>query len=724
MDELSASFVNEAYELLENLEEALLKLESHPADEEQINTVFRVMHSLKGTGAMFGFDELSTFTHEMESLYDMVRSGKYKVDKDLIDFTFRSIDVIRLLLEKPDSPETQQQKKAFLGELIHRFSDPGTPHKQQQSKPPHHQKIKKSKEKPSATWHIRFIPHTQILQNGTRPLYLLDELSETGKLKSFLHTDKIPPFPHLPVENVYVWWDLLLATDKSENFIKDVFIFVEDESQIEIKKVADGDLLSYPDAVEEMDKLAFHESITDEKLKTWAEKLSLKKQEKEQTPSEPVPEHTSQKPAKEPVPAPEKSNDQQETENPIEADQHPSDQHKKEEKTGAKEEASVLHETVRVSSAKLDELLDIISEVVTTQARLLHYSQNHEDPELESITEAYEKLARQLRENALDMRLIPIYTILIRFKRLVRDLSSRLNKEIILKTTGTETELDKSMIEKLYDPLMHILRNSIDHGIEPPDERIKAGKDPKGLIHINTSYSGAHVIIKISDDGRGMDEKQLRETALQKGLISPDAEYSKKEILQLIFLPGFTTSEKVSRVSGRGVGMDVVKKNIEELRGSIEVDTEKGKGTTIILSLPLTLSIIDGLLVYVGKNRYIIPVSHVKHIYPVTREELKNTINQVIGKDNKQIPFIDLVKEFDEKDTNEKEMYLVVVNYGKMETALVINSIVGKYQAVIKPLSRIAQKQEIFSGASILGDGNIALVMDINKLIYKFLNHE
>jgi two-component system chemotaxis sensor kinase CheA len=714
MDELSASFVNEAHELLENLEEALLKLENHPADNEQINTVFRVMHSLKGTGAMFGFDELSTFTHEMESLYDMVRSGKYKIDKGLIDFTFRSIDIIRLLLEKPEDAETQQRKKAFLEELSQRFSEPDPTPEQPPAKAST-VSSQKSKNKPLATWHIRFIPHSHILQNGTRPLYLLDELSETGKLKSFLHTEKIPRFPHLPAENVYVWWDLLLVTDKSENFIKDVFIFVEDESQIEIKKIADGDLLGHPGAEKIMTELDFHESITDEKLTQWVEQLPLNQQEKEQDFSEYEPER------------PEKTTDtgteekyHKTTEEPPELSRQTIDPSPE----NADKESPVLHETVRVSSAKLDELLDIISEVVTTQARLLHYSQNHEDPELENITEAYEKLARQLRENALDMRLIPIYTILIRFKRLVRDLSSRLNKDIVLKTTGTETELDKSMIEKLYDPLMHILRNSIDHGIEPPDERIKAGKDPKGLIHIATSYSGAHVIIKISDDGRGMDEKQLRETALHKGLLSPDTEYSKKEILQLIFLPGFTTSEKVSRVSGRGVGMDVVKKNIEELRGSIEVDTEKGKGTTITLSLPLTLSIIDGLLVYVGENRYIIPVSHIKHIYPVTRKELENTINQVINKENKQIPFVDLVKEFGEKDINEKEMYLVVVNYGNRETALVINKIAGKYQAVIKPLSRIAQKQEIFSGASILGDGNIALVMDINKLIYKFLNHE
>ena len=710
MDELSAGFVNEANELLESLEDALLKLENHPEDEEQINTAFRVMHSLKGTGSMFGFDELSAFTHEMESLYDQVRSGKRKADKQLIDFTFKSIDLIRLLLEKPDEETTRAQKQLLLEEMASKFSGGPSSSEQEQKAP---QAVPQKKQK-TATWHIRFEPHQSILQNGTRPLYLLDELSEAGRLKAFLHTEKIPDFSHLIAENVYVWWDLLLATEKNENFIKDVFIFVEDESRIEIHKIADTDLFSLPGAEEEMEKLGLKESINTQKRQQLSQILLSRTQETGTPP--PVPE-----------PGPEKKKTAA-AGKPGKPDETPAASVKKGKKpekqpeAGQQKEPPSMHNTVRVSSSKLDELLDIISEVVTTQARLLHYSHNHEDPELESITEAYEKLARRLRENALDMRLIPIYTILIRFKRLVRDLSSKLNKEINLITTGTETELDKSMIEKLYDPLMHIIRNSIDHGIEPAEERIKAGKNPRGLIRIDTSYSGANVKIKISDDGRGIDEEKVKKTAVQKGFLAPDAEISQKELLQLIFQPGFSTSQKVSNVSGRGVGMDVVKRNIEELRGSIEVETEKGKGTTIIISLPLTLSIIDGLLVYVGKNRYIIPVNQVKRIHPVTRPELQKTLNQVITKDGKQIPFVDLTKEFSEEETRENEMHLVVIEYGKNEMGFVIHNIVGKYQAVIKPLSRIAQKQEIFSGASILGDGEIALVIDPNKMISQFIN--
>ncbi len=709
MDDLAASFVNEANELIESLEEALLKLETHPDDQEQINTAFRVMHSLKGTGAMFGFDELSLFTHEMESLYELIRSGKSKINKKIIDFTFQSIDLIHRLLDKPDDSETQSMKEELLDILKSEFLSEQVDGNINQDEFGKLTPITK-KNKALATWYIHFEPHRDILKNGTRPLYLLDELAESGRLRAFLHTENLPDFRRLNVENVYVSWDLLLVTNKDKNFIKDVFIFVEDDSRIKIEKVSEYDLLSHPGFEKQVKKLQLSENITVEKLQLLSAAFSFTEEEEKE------PERLSQ-----PDKVIEKEivgTDSPEVEIPSEKrERETSDQPEKQDA-----HTKILHETVRVPSFKLDELLNIISELVTTQARLAHYSQFREDPELENITEAYEKLARQLRENALDLRLIPIYTILIRFKRLVHDLSAQMNKEITLKTTGTETELDKSMIEKLYDPLMHILRNSIDHGIESAEERVKAGKPSHGLIHIETSYRGAFVQIKISDDGRGIDTRELKQVALKMGFAKPGVEISPKELLQLIFQPGFTTSKKVSNISGRGVGMDVVRRNIEDLRGTIELETEKGKGTTVSILLPLTLSIIDGLLVYVGKNRYIIPMNDVKQVFPVTRKELQKSFNNVISKDNRQIQFVDLVSEFDEKDTNRIELYLIVVDYGKKEIGFVINEVVGKYQAVIKPLSHIAQKQEIFSGASVLGDGEVALVIDTSKIIDKFIN--
>lgn len=714
MEDLAASFVNEANDLLESLEEALLKLENHPNDQEQLNMAFRVMHSLKGTGAMFGFDELSVFTHEMESLYDMLRSGKRKINKKVIDFTFQSIDLIRRLLDKPIDSETQSMKEKLLYMIKTEFLSEQADDTFNQITSENFTS-KAGRKKTLATWYIHFEPHPDILKNGTRPLYLLDELAESGLLKTFLHTENLPDFRRLSVENVSVWWDLLLVTDKDKNFIKDVFIFVEDNSHIKIEKVSEHDLLSHPGFEKQINKLKLSESITPKKLQLLSAELSFPDEEEK----EPVEARQAEKSSEEVsdkevvVPGSREVKSQtylkkQETyDHPEEQDMH----------------TKFLHQTVRVSSSKLDDLLDILSEVVTTQARLAHCSSRYkEDLELESITEAYEKLSRRLRENALGMRLIPIYTILIRFKRLVRDLSVQMNKEVTLKTTGTETELDKAIIEKLFDPLMHILRNSIDHGIEPAEERIKAGKPSHGLIHIQTSYRGAFVQIKISDDGRGMDFEELNKIALKKGFIKPGVEISRKELLQLIFQPGFTTSKKISSISGRGVGMDVVKRNIEDLRGNIELETKKGKGTTVRILLPLTLSIIDGLLIYVGGSRYIIPLNNVKRVYPVTRKELQKSFNHVIPKDSYQIQFVDLVEEFGEEVINQKELYLIVVDYQKKEMGFVINDVAGKYQAVVKPLSHVAQKQEIFLGASVLGDGEVALVIDTSKMIDKFIN--
>ena len=349
MDDLSESFVNEANELLESLEEALLKLENHPDDKEEINTAFRVMHSLKGTGAMFGFDELSAFTHEMESLYDLVRSGKRKPDKKLIDFTFKSIDLIRKLLDKSDDAETLSMKHAFLEELKSIFPSEETNISSKEedaaSKKP---KSKPKKKKYPATWYIHFEPHRDILKNGTRPLYLLDELAEAGRIKTFLHTENLPEFEHLIVENVYVSWDLLIATDKEKSFLKDVFIFVEDDSRIKIEKLSENDLLSHPDFEKQVKTLELTKSITPEKLQQLTAALSFPEKEKTLQPEEVAEKEYTEEP---------------------ESDLKPGDKPGKDDV-----QQKILHETVRVPSVKLDELLDIISELVTTQARLLHYS--------------------------------------------------------------------------------------------------------------------------------------------------------------------------------------------------------------------------------------------------------------------------------------------------------------------------------------------------------------
>ena len=316
------------------------------------------------------------------------------------------------------------------------------------------------------------------------------------------------------------------------------------------------------------------------------------------------------------------------------------------------------------------------------------------------------------------MRLIPVNNLLHPFRKLIRDLSNEYDKEIEFITKGTDTELDKSIIEKLTDPIMHIIRNSFDHGIEPKEVRRKMGKPVKGQILFEAYYSGASIVINISDDGAGLDLDRIRNKAVAKGIIRENAELSTREISHLIFHPGFTTNDEVTDISGRGVGMDVVKKNIEELRGEIDLISALNKGTTIRITLPLTLSIIDGLLVYVNKVRYIVQMDNIERIYKVTEKEVAACYDNVIIKEGKQIPFINLTRKFAENDAPvEPPHYMLVIHHEEMKVGLLINKIVGKYQAVIKPLGKYLRKMDIFSGASILGDGNIAIVMDVNKII-------
>ncbi|MBA7706567.1 Chemotaxis protein CheA [subsurface metagenome] len=364
--------------------------------------------------------------------------------------------------------------------------------------------------------------------------------------------------------------------------------------------------------------------------------------------------------------------------------------------------------------------MNLVSEMITIQARLSLYAEQLKEPGLNAIAENVQKLSRQLRENVFDICLIPIQNIITRFQRLVRDLALELNKDIAFISEGTETELDKTIIESLTDPLLHILRNSIDHGIETREERIKKNKPVQGRIVFRAFYSGVNVHIQIKDDGAGIDTDFIREKAISKGLIRKDASLSKKEILNLIFLPGFSTAKKVTDVSGRGVGMDVVKRKISDIRGEIEVVSEVNKGTTIIIKLPITLSIIDGLLVKIAGSFYLIPLMVIKKIYVTQHSNLVNTFNNTIVIDEEKIHFFYLREEFNLPESDLPFESVIVVFYEDKQIGLAVDSVVGEYQAVLKPLGKHYKNQDILSGATILGDGTVALIMDPNKLIKQF----
>jgi two-component system chemotaxis sensor kinase CheA len=558
IDKFRAKFVEESTDNIHDLEEALLLLEKDMKNKEIIERIFRAMHSLKGGGAMFGFNHLSEFTHHLETIFDYVRTSKLLVSSELITLTFSAIDQIKFLLKTGDLTREDDlaEQKAFILKLQN-FSL-GTETPAIQSKISDSFSEQPTPEESDKTFLISFIPNEDLLKNGTNPLYLLDDLHAMGKAITMAFTHKIPSLDLLEITSNYCFWQVILSSSDSINEIRDVFIFVEDECELHIDQVAETSIIQKPEFKSLVENaLQNHTLLTvnDFKQSDWA-----------------------------------RPEEQKETE---------------EKKKALLKEHKIS--SIRVSSHKIDELVNLVSEMVTIQAQLSLYAETSGEPTIVALTENIQKLTRQLRDNAFDVSLIPLQNELMRFQRLVRDLSKEQRKDVDFIIEGGDLELDKNIIENLTDPLLHILRNSIDHGIELPEERSAVGKSPKGIIVFKAYHSGANVIVEISDDGKGIDPEFIKQKAISKGLIEADAILDKKEILDLLFISGFSTRDSVSDVSGRGVGMDVVRRKIANIRGEVSLESEKGKGTVISIKLPLTLSIIDVLLVLIAANKYIIP---------------------------------------------------------------------------------------------------------------------
>jgi len=671
MDNFQKKFIEEATDLINNLEEALLTLEKKPGDKDLIAGVFRIMHSLKGGGGMFGFDAISNFTHNLETIYDEVRNDRLKINEDLLSITFSAVDHLRNLLN-PDALNDKQIKKihdTLLAKVDQVLKRIGTPELK------NHPNVENIAEGNEKTYFFQFVPNESIMDNGTNPLFLIDELCGLGTSLVFPRLHKVPLISKLDTSKCYTGWEIFLVSDKPIAELREVFIFVEDDSQLEIIKLADFNLLADKDIIDEIEKqFESKESIDIDILKEFVKDLDIRRRNLKISVKEKLNSFTK--------------------ENVI--------------------------SSIRVDSDKIDQLMNLVSELVTTQASLSLYVEENQVYELNQLSENIENITRQLRDTAFSISLIPIETMLTRFHRLIRDLSVEFNKNIEFITEGAETELDKTLVQGLTDPLMHIIRNSVDHGIEPENERIEKGKTPQGMIYLKAYYSGAHVVIKIQDDGRGINLDVVKKKAIEKDLITADAQLSDKEILDLVFLPGFSTAENITDVSGRGVGMDVVKKKIDEIRGTVDLESKRNIGTTITIKLPLTLSIIDGLLVEINDTKYVMPLNLVDKIYAVEHEKFVKAYNNLVIIDGEQIPFYNLRNEFSVIGQPLEMEQLVTVKYEDKRVGLVVDNVIGEYQAVLKPLGKLYINHDIISGATILGDGTIALVLDTNKIIHEF----
>lgn len=681
MNSFSEKFRIEVGEFCERLESGLLQLEQNTDNQQIIAEIFRIMHTMKGSGGMFGFDLISDVTHDLESLFEIFRSGKKAVDSEVISFTLRSVDKIKeLLVEDPGKEhydianalkaETQQQIARFSEELVEKKD--GKVDKAD---------AKTVTDKNATTYFISFIPDENVLKDGTNPLYLIDELNVLGECNIQVSLDRLPELREIDPTKCYVNWYLFIATTESVDTLKEVFLFVASKSEIVIEKISNKNII-HNEAL-----LATYLNARDNNL-PW------------EIHDEPEGEHAN---------------------DVLSQIAEPKALLKTEHEIGKKDVfGQTVVDSVRVDSVKIDRYMNLVSEFITAQSRLDQLASVLKNPELNYVAETWAKLNRQLRDNAFEMSLIPLQSLEVRFKRLVFDLSKTLNKEIELVTEGLETELDKNIIENLTEPLLHLIRNSIDHGIESKASRLAAKKNAVGKIAIKALTIGSYVQIEIEDDGEGLNVEKIRNKAIAKGFISQTEKIDKEELFHLIFEPGFSTSEELTDISGRGVGLDVVQKAVQNMRGVVEVASEEGMFTRFVIRLPLSLSIIDGLLTKVGRSYFVIPSAVVRKLYAVERIQLKKEFRQVVEFEGVQFPYLNLTEEFEPAMPVPEEQQLVAISYGNHTFGLIVDEIVREYQAVIKPLGRMLKAHDIFSGANILGSGDLALVIDTNKLIQKY----
>ena len=684
MNSFVDKFRDEVNDYLERLESGLLILEQEPANVQVIGEIFRLMHSMKGSGGMFGFNLLSDVTHDLESLFDLFRTEKCLIDPEVISFTLSALDGfshLMVLEPKKEDLNFAEMLKAETKLQISRLTNTLATGEVVQLAEPQSKIILNTKE---ITYFISFVPNEDILSNGTNPLYLLDELNALGECNVQASFDRLPPLEEIDPTKCYVSWYLFIATEESVETLNDVFIFVFDSAQINIEKVCSGNI------------------IHDEAV--MAGFLNVRNSNGTWNPEKPdrLTSESERKLASD-------------TENPND---NVAEIRDKEIRGNALFSPATV-DSIKVDARKIDQYMNLISELITAQSHLDEITSKLKNPELELVAENFGKLGRQLKENAFDMSLIPLQSISGRFNRLVHDLSRSLDKEVVLITEGMETELDKNIIEKLLEPLLHIIRNSMDHGIESKTERQKKNKELIGKILIKASTVGSHVQIEIEDDGAGLDVEQIKKKALAIGLYSELDSIQETDIYNLIFEPGFSTSKLITDVSGRGVGMDVVRRRVQEMRGTVEVITEKDQFTRFTLKLPLSLSIIDGLLTTVGSGFFVIPSAAVRKIYSINPQYLTDE-KGCIELDDMQIAVLNLHDEFEPQSAVPEEQFVVAVARENQWFGLIVDDVLREYQAVVKPLNKSLTKVEIFSGASILGTGHLALVIDTNKMIEKY----
>lgn len=703
------TFAQEAKELLEDMESSLLALENTPNDIEMINSLFRAMHTIKGSSGLFGFDVIVAFTHEAETILDQVRNGEKALDEHLIsilldckDHTTSLLEHCAVAAEEPLSEELQSVGNILIEKLT---GNSITAIVSQETVA----ELESINEEADLTdcWFISLEFKTDAFRMGVDPLSFIRYMKTIGVIQAILlMTSDLPVSEDFDPESCYLHYKLAFKTDVNKQAIEDIFEFASDDCDINIlppnSKIEQ--YISLLDDLEENNVPLLGEMLLEVGVLTQGD---IDKAMQKQSDLDDENKQLGQILVEQQVV------------------QHGLVDKALEKQEKVKKKIASESAYIRVDSAKLGHLINLVGELVISGAAMSLMVERHGLPDVDDVAETMTSLVSDIRDTALDLRMVPIGETFSRFRRVIRDVSKELNKEIQLTITGGDTELDKTVVEKINDPLTHLIRNSLDHGIESPEDRVNAGKNAKGNIQLNAYHESGHIIIQITDDGAGLDSEKIVSKAIVNGLISEDHTLSEQEIYNLIFSAGLSTKPKATSLSGRGVGMDVVKRNIDGLRGSVNVDSVFGQGTTITIQLPLTLAIIDGFMVEASEERYIFPLSVVEECVEMDSGEWNIDKNQhYVNLRGKAMPYLRLAEYFGAKKERDKSLRqtLVVVRIGRNKAAFVVDKLHGEHQTVIKPLGKIFENIAGLTGATVLGDGNVALILDAQNLIKQATN--
>jgi len=681
LDQAQQTFIVEARELLQAMEESLLQLENEPGDQNAIGAVFRAAHTIKGSAGLFGLASIVSFTHIVEDVLDRLREGSIAVDARLIavllesgDHMLELIDVVASRGEQLQAPALKRE--AALRQALQTYQAPSATPAAEVALA----STVATSEQTEVLWHISLRFGVDTFRNGMDPLSFLRYLNTLGQMILVTTvTDSIPPVESWDPESCHLGFEIDFRSAASHAAINEVFDFVRDDCTVQITAIDEAHERPQPTSTELV-------SLTERNpVLASAELLG----DQRALPRMPTQAATAERAS-----------------------------------PGSEQKSKDGH-YVRVNADKLDELINLVGELVIASAGASLLARSCNNNSLQEASSTVSGLVEEILDGALHLRMIPIGDTFNRFRRVVRDVSQELGKDIELIISGAETELDKTVVEKIGDPLMHLLRNSMDHGIESAEVRRVAGKPAKGHLSLNAYHDSGNIVIEIADDGAGLNRERILEKAQQRGLVTSDATLTDQEIYNLIFEAGFSTAEAVTNLSGRGVGMDVVKRNITLLRGTVDLDSQPGQGTLVRIRLPLTLAIINGFLVGIGQSTYVIPLDMVQECIELDEQDRQNSRdNGYLDLRGEVLPLVYLRDHFKHDGPPGRRQNVVVVRYAEHKAGLVVDDLLGEFQTVIKPLGMLFGALRGISGSTILGSGAVALILDIPALLNQIVQVE